>query len=204
MPNVRPLIARAAGHCLLNLRFHPFEIETRARLHGRELNRGPGQLFDLLLDEHKPPEFERPPVLRDDHRGALRKSWMSILLMKPLPIMPRISHSASEFIVIWRRSVILWATRSAPSVCRVGQAIWDARAATFAQQRRVPQPSPGGEGGGPHLAGARQGDPADGAVARRETLRAFACGSDSNGSRQGGADQGPPFRGRGRGVAAGR
>src|SRR5258705_10682579 len=46
----------------LDFRFHSIEIETRAPLHRRKLDRRHRQLFHLLLNKHKPPEFVFEPV----------------------------------------------------------------------------------------------------------------------------------------------
>ena len=45
----------------LDLRLHGVEVEARALLHRRELDRGHGQLLDLLLDEHEAPELVFEP-----------------------------------------------------------------------------------------------------------------------------------------------
>src|SRR6266849_2409624 len=46
----------------LDFRFHSIEIETRALLHRRKLDRRHGQLRDLLLNKYKAPEFVFEPV----------------------------------------------------------------------------------------------------------------------------------------------
>src|SRR5215510_7887178 len=53
------------GHCRsrrLDLGLHGIEVEARALLHRRKLDRGLGQLQDLLLDEHKAPELVLEPL----------------------------------------------------------------------------------------------------------------------------------------------
>ena len=45
-----------------DFRLHGIEVEARALLHRRELDRGQGQLLDLLLDEHEAPEFVFEPI----------------------------------------------------------------------------------------------------------------------------------------------
>ena len=69
------LASRAPGR--LDLRFHGIEVEARALLHRRELDRGHRQLLDLLLDKHEAPELVLEPVeilLRPDLGPALRPS----------------------------------------------------------------------------------------------------------------------------------
>src|SRR4051812_5019639 len=46
----------------LDLRLHGIEVEARAFLHRRELDRGHGQLLYLLLDKHEAPELVFEPV----------------------------------------------------------------------------------------------------------------------------------------------
>src|SRR5882672_10949740 len=46
----------------LDFRFHSIEIETRAPLHRRKLDRRHRQLFHLLLNKHEAPEFVFEPV----------------------------------------------------------------------------------------------------------------------------------------------
>ena len=45
-----------------DFRLHGIEIETRALLHRRKLDRSHRQLFNLLLDEYKAPEFAFEPA----------------------------------------------------------------------------------------------------------------------------------------------
>jgi len=47
---------------LLDLRLHGFKIEARASLHRRKFDCSLGKLRDLLLHEHRAPEFKRKPV----------------------------------------------------------------------------------------------------------------------------------------------
>src|ERR1700710_118788 len=67
----RLLAHRGPGR--LDLRLHPFEVEARALLHRRELDRGHGQLLDLLLDQNETPEFVLVPfpVLQRSTFGAI-------------------------------------------------------------------------------------------------------------------------------------
>src|SRR6476469_8827800 len=46
----------------LDFRLHGIEVEARALLHGRKLDRRHRQLFHLLLHKHKAPEFVFEPV----------------------------------------------------------------------------------------------------------------------------------------------
>src|SRR5262249_5321326 len=53
------------GHrlsCRLDLRFHGIEVEARALLHRRILDGRVGQLHDLFLHEHEPPELVLEPL----------------------------------------------------------------------------------------------------------------------------------------------
>src|SRR5215218_7332084 len=53
------------AHCrpgCLDFRFHGIEVEARAPLHRRELDRCHGQLLYLLLDKHEAPEFIFEPL----------------------------------------------------------------------------------------------------------------------------------------------
>ena len=71
LPRVRPPLAKsllASMPCrgLLDLRLHGFEVEARALLHRRKLERRLGQFADLLLGELEPPELvDEPVVVRD-------------------------------------------------------------------------------------------------------------------------------------------
>src|SRR5438128_731712 len=59
---------------LLDLVLHGLEVEARALLHRRELDRRLGQLPDLLLDVDEPPELVDEPgvvVQRTGHSRAL-------------------------------------------------------------------------------------------------------------------------------------
>src|SRR5438876_9745427 len=52
------------AHCRpgsLDFRFHGVEVEARALLHRRELDRSHGQLLYVLLDKHEAPEFVLEP-----------------------------------------------------------------------------------------------------------------------------------------------
>src|SRR5215208_6705966 len=52
------------AHCRpggLDFRFHGIEVEARAPLHRRELDRSHGQLLHLLLDKNEAPEFVLEP-----------------------------------------------------------------------------------------------------------------------------------------------
>src|SRR5260370_38862856 len=62
--SVKPM-ARLLRYCrpgCLDFRFHSIEIETRAPLHRRKLDGRHRQLFHLLLNKHKAPEFVFEPV----------------------------------------------------------------------------------------------------------------------------------------------
>src|ERR1700742_398602 len=66
MRSARPphiLLAGVRLHGLLDLFLDGFEIEARALLHRRKLNRRLGELADLLLHELEPPELENEPVI---------------------------------------------------------------------------------------------------------------------------------------------
>ena len=56
---------RLLGHCRprrLNFGLHGIEVEACPLLHRRKLDRGHGQLPNLLLDEYEAPEFIFEPI----------------------------------------------------------------------------------------------------------------------------------------------
>ena len=55
--NVSRLLPGVLLHRFCDLRFHSVEVEARALLHGRILDRGHCQLGDFLLHEDKAPEL---------------------------------------------------------------------------------------------------------------------------------------------------
>src|SRR5262245_9519166 len=72
----RPEAARAQGarsqivlsasprlHGFLDLLLDSLEVEARALLHRRKLDRGLGEFPDLLLYKHETPELDREPVV---------------------------------------------------------------------------------------------------------------------------------------------
>ena len=62
---LRMLLGRLLADCRLgcrDFRLHGIEVEARALLHRRELDRRHGQLRHLLLDKHEAPEFVLEPV----------------------------------------------------------------------------------------------------------------------------------------------
>jgi hypothetical protein len=64
-PATKPgcLLTGVCRHGLLDLGFHPLEVETCASLHRRELDGGLGDLRHLLLDELEAPELVREPII---------------------------------------------------------------------------------------------------------------------------------------------
>ena len=61
-PSVRDAYLAIAALGRRDFRLHGIEVEARALLHRRELDRGHGQLLHLLLDKHEAPEFVLEPV----------------------------------------------------------------------------------------------------------------------------------------------
>ena len=56
------LVAVTRSDGLLDLCFHRFEVEARALLHGRKVDRRLAELGHFLLHEHTPPELIHVPV----------------------------------------------------------------------------------------------------------------------------------------------
>src|SRR3954468_23801630 len=56
------MLPRDRGSGGLDLRLHSVEVEARALLHWRELDRGHGELLDLLLHEDEAPELVLEPL----------------------------------------------------------------------------------------------------------------------------------------------
>src|SRR6476620_6566469 len=76
MRSARPphiLLASVRLHRLLDLFLDGFEIEARALLHRRKLDRRLGKLADLLLHELATPELENKPII--ECQRPLRAVW---------------------------------------------------------------------------------------------------------------------------------
>src|SRR5262245_30020486 len=64
-------LARFAGHGLLDLLLHRLQIEARALLHRRKLDRSLGDLRDFILHELEAPELIDEPVVVADRSAIL-------------------------------------------------------------------------------------------------------------------------------------